>query len=613
MKKYIVYLILCSVSCFIFSCTSVYENGDTSCIPEGMERLIFKVIVPSSKVVGSNTRSTALEKENEIKDLFVKIGNYDSDHYRNFYSTRNGAIYLDSYVYEDSIYRASIEVPVGTFRDGDNIYVWANQEYPIDVTSEEELTTPLYMSGIGTIRDGWGGGREFEADVHLLRGVAKLRTVVRTTKRSVLGAWNINQVETQILHMPSCIRPFAPFETHRNPAANGWWNDVYHKYIDCTLGYLGWWISWENSHLLSSVELPIDDGVNVDKVTETSYDRYIYENWLENESDYDENTNVTALKVRISLWNNETGENRTIERVIPIKTNDSYRILRNHIYTVDVRVLSVDDVEINMDLLDWREEININGDVPGEGFTVSKGEVALLPNITDPTSVFTVSTLGRPDKTISISIVKADKQTEITQDKEGVVLWDYTNGSLQRTNNDNHISISSSAVSADELGIKLAITTKDKSGFEGGFFKVSCGNSVRYLPIVKPAPTVALDINESYANCYIAENVGTYSFNGAIMGNGAEGIIHDPSHENPDYSFEKADGTLMVKAEGAGIDPKSAKLLWQDVEGLITQVAFNNNRVEFITSGSQGFGNAVIAVYDNVDPNANASSASGFG
>lgn len=92
-----------------------------------------------------------------------------------------------------------------------------------------------------------------------------------------------------------------------------------------------------------------------------------------------------------------------------------------------------------------------------------------MPNITDPTSVFTVSTLGRPDKTISISIVKADKQTEITQDKEGVVLWDYTNGSLQRTNNDNHISISSSAVSADELGIKLAITTKDKSGFEGGF------------------------------------------------------------------------------------------------------------------------------------------------
>lgn len=604
MKRYIVYLILCFIVSFMSSCTSVYENGVTSCIPEGMERLTFKVIVPSSKVVGSNTRSTALEKENEIKDLFVKIGNYDSDYYRNFYSTQNGTIYFDSYAYEDSIYRASIEVPVGTFRDGDSIYVWANQEYPIDVTSEDELTTPLYMSGIGTIRDRWGGGRDFEADVHLLRGVAKLRTVVRTTKRSVMGAWRIvmEQVETQILHMPSCIRPFAPFDSHRNPAASG--NGISYSYIDFSVKYFSWWYQWENSHLLSFVELPIDDVVNVDKVTETSYDRYIYENWLENESSYDENTNVTALKIRIPLWNYETRENRIIERIIPIKTNDSYRILRNHIYTLDIRVLSVDEVVINLDLLDWKEENNINGDISGESFIVSKREVALLQNITDPVPVFTVSTTGRLNKTIDVSIVKADKQTEITQEKEGVALWDYTNGSLQRTNNDNHITISS-AVSTDELGIKLAITTKDKSGFEGGFFKVSCGNSVRYLPIVEPAPTVALDINESYANCYIAENVGTYSFNGAIMGNGAEGIIHDPSHENPDYFFEKADGTLMVKAEGAGIDPKSAKLLWQDVEGLITQVAFNNNRVEFITSGSQGFGNAVIAVYDNVDPNAN--------
>ncbi len=386
MKKYIVYLILCFVSCFIFSCTSVYEKGDTSCIPEGMERLTFKVIVSFSKVVGSNTRSIALEKENEIKDLFVKIGCYDGDHYRNFYSTQNGTIYLDSYVYEDSIYRASIEVPVGTFRDGDNIYVWANQEYPIDVTSEEELTTPLYMSGIGTIRDRWGGGREFEADVHLLRGVAKLRTVVRTTKRSVLGSWNINinQVETQILHMPLCIRPFAPFETHRNPAANDWWNDVYHRYIDCTLKNVDWWFRWENSHLLSSVELPIDDGVNVDKVAETSYDRYIYENWLENESDYDENTNVTALKVRIPLWNNETGENRTIERVIPIKTNDSYRILRNHIYTVDVRVLSLDKVKIFTNMLDW-EDVGVTGDiVGGVDFDIDRTKITLIKDIVDP-------------------------------------------------------------------------------------------------------------------------------------------------------------------------------------------------------------------------------------
>ena len=79
---------------FIFSCTSVYEKGDTSCIPEGMERLTFKVIVSFSKVVGSNTRSIALEKENEIKDLFVKIGYYDGDHYRNFLILRRMEQYI---------------------------------------------------------------------------------------------------------------------------------------------------------------------------------------------------------------------------------------------------------------------------------------------------------------------------------------------------------------------------------------------------------------------------------------------------------------------------------------------------------------------------------------
>ena len=78
---------------------------------------------------------------------------------------------------------------------------------------------------------------------------------------------------------------------------------------------------------------------------------------------------------------------------------------------------------------------------------------------------------------------------------------------------------------------------------------------------MEPAPTVALDINESYANCYIAEKVGTYSFNGAIMGNGAEGIIHDPSFMRiPIILLKKLMEHKLVKAEGAGIAPKSAKL-----------------------------------------------------
>ena len=588
MKKYIVYLILCFVSCFIFSCTSVYEKGDTSCIPEGMERLTFKVIVSSSKVVGSNTRSTALEKENEIKDLFVKIGYYDGDHYRNFYSTQNGTIYLDSY--KDSIYRASIEVPVGTFRDGDNIYVWANQEYPIDVTSEEELTTPLYMSGIGTIRDRWGGGRDFEADVHLLRGVAKLRTVVRTTKRSVLGSWNINinQVETQILHMPSCIRPFAPFETHRNPAANDWWNDVYHRYIDCTLGYLGWWISWENSHLLSSVELPIDDGVNVDKVTETSYDRYIYENWLENESDYDENTNVTALKVRIPLWNNETGENRTIERVIPIKTNDSYRILRNHIYTVDVRVLSLDEVKIFTDMLDW-EDVAVTGDiVGGADFDIDKKEITLIKDIADPVKLVKVD-CHAPGR-LSIRALKSNK-TDLMSTTD---LQLYCNGITETDKLADNSGIYD--LTAAQVMNFYCTTGSVPANYEGGFIEISSDNvHVVYIPIGSLDTFIPLD-TEGTANSYIADRgAASYSFTATIMGNGADGIIDEGK-------FEDASGNILTKAGGANIHPLSAKLLWQDTDELVEQVGLSDGKVQVKMGRSRG--NALIAVYDKANPNA---------
>ena len=592
MKKYIVYLILCFVSCFIFSCTSVYENGDTSCIPEGMERLTFKVIVPSSKVVGSNTRSTALEKENGIKDLFVKIGYYDGDHYRNFYSTQNGTIYLDSYAYEDSIYRASIEVPVGTFRDGDNIYVWANQEYPVDVTSEEELTTPLYMSGIGTIRDRWVGGREFEADVHLLRGVAKLRTVVRTTKRSVLGSWNINinQVETQILHMPSCIRPFASFETHRNPAANVRWNDVYHRYIDCTLKNVDWWFRWENSHLLSSVELPIDDGVNVDKVAETSYDRYIYENWLENESDYDENTNVTALKVRIPLWNNETGENRTIERIIPIKTNDSYRILRNHIYTVDVRVLSLDEVKVFTDMLDW-EDVGVTGDIVGTYFDIdrsaSKG-ITLIKDIADPVKLVKVDchTPGR----LRIRALQPNK-TDLISTTD---LQLYCNGIAETDKLADNSGIYD--LTAAQVMNFYCTTGSVPANFEGGFIEISSDNvHVVYIPIGSLDTFIPLD-TEGTSNSYIADRgAASYSFTATIMGNGADGIIDEGK-------FEDASGNILTKAGGANIHPLSAKLLWQDTDELVEQVALVNGRVQVKMGRSRG--NALIAVYDKANPNA---------
>ena len=592
MKKYIVYLMLCFVVSFISSCTSVYENGDTSCIPEGMERLTFKVIVPSSKVVWASTRSTTLGKENEIKDLFVRIGHHEDGFYGNVYSTQNGTINLYSYAYEDSIYGASIEVPVGTFKAGDNIYVCANQEYPIDVTSEEELITPLYMSGMGTIKDKWGDNREFVADVHLLRGVAKLRTVVRTTKRSVMGSWNIdmNQIETQILQMPSCIRLFAPFDSHRNPAANDWWNDPpiqAYDYMDCVMKKNDWWMLSENFHLLSSVELPIDDGVNADKVTETSYDRYIYENWLENESEYDENTNVTTLKVRIPLWNYETVESRIIERVIPIRTHDSYRILRNHIYTLDIRVLSVDKVEIFTDMLDWKD-IEITGDMVGADFDIDKKEVTLIKDIADPVKLVKVD-CHAPGR-LSIRALKSNKTNLISTSD----LQLYCNGIAGNDKLADNSGIYD-LVAAQTMNF-YCTTDSVPANFEGGFVEVSSDNvHVKYIPISSLTTFTPLD-TEGTANSYIADKgAGSYSFIATVMGNGANGIIDEGK-------FEDAMGNILTKAAGADIHPLSAKLLWQDTDELVEQVGLSDGRIYVKMGRSRG--NALIAVYDKADPNA---------
>ena len=62
-------------------------------------------------------------------------------------------------------------------------------------------------------------------------------------------------------------------------------------------------------------------------------------------------------------------------------------------------------------------------------------------------------------------------------------------------------------------------------------------------------------------------------------------------------------GEDISVSKNVGITPKSAKLIWQDQENLISQVSFNTttNRVEFLSNGA---GNGVIAVYDKSDPNA---------
>ena len=82
------------------------------------------------------------------------------------------------------------------------------------------------------------------------------------------------------------------------------------------------------------------------------------------------------------------------------------------------------------------------------------------------------------------------------------------------------------------------------------------------------------------SNSYIITEPGTYSFAANVIGNGMFGLI-DGANFHTDTPF---------------IQPASAEILWQDKEGIITDLQLSGERVRFIASGKEG--NALVAVKD---------------
>ncbi len=92
---------------------------------------------------------------------------------------------------------------------------------------------------------------------------------------------------------------------------------------------------------------------------------------------------------------------------------------------------------------------------------------------------------------------------------------------------------------------------------------------------------VAFDLSEhGTANSYIVSEPGLYSIKANVIGNGGYGIIDGANFHTQDPF----------------IAPKSAKLIWEDRSGVVTNVTPGENRVNFLVSGQEG--NALIGVLD---------------
>lgn len=565
------------IAYLLSSCVEDIENyalGNVdNMIPDGKELMELRLVIPGDKQPVARSIENGTAGENRIEQLYMDVmdGGGNPIEYRPR-STGDGTLKLTHD--GDSVYVVSTLFDIGTLKDGYTLRVRANADEPHGIIGQP--VPPFYMSGTGVIVE--RGYRNFRASAHLLRGVAKLRTTIRKTSSTVPQELTIGDVKVQVLHVADRIRKYAPFPSHANEAITNNKENGLEEYL---LHYLDY-------PEVSLTDIALQEQGELDGEAVTFYSHYVYENYLEQESDYDIDTNVTSLKVVIPVTDGATS--RVIERTIPVKAENSYRIKRNHIYSVDVQVLSINEVKVFTDMLDW-EDVGVTGDIVGTYFDIdrsaSKG-ITLIKDIADPVKLVKVDchTPGR----LRIRALQPNK-TDLISTTD---LQLYCNGIAETDKLADNSGIYD--LTAAQVMNFYCTTGSVPANFEGGFIEISSDNvHVVYIPIGSLDTFIPLD-TEGTANSYIADRgAASYSFTATIMGNGADGIIDEGK-------FEDASGNILTKAGGANIHPLSAKLLWQDTDELVEQVALVNGRVQVKMGRSRG--NALIAVYDKANPNA---------
>ena len=551
------------------SCVEDIRNCDIgnvdNMIPDGKERMELRLVIPGGKQPVVRSIENGMAGENKVERLFMDVMN--SGTVIASRSTADGALTLTP-TDVDSVYAVSTLFDIGTLEAGYTLRVRANEDTPAIISGQP--VSPFYMSGTGVIEDGIN--RNFKASVHLLRGVAKLRTTVRTTSFTVPQELMIGDVKIQVIHAADRIRKYAPFSSHANEA-------VVENLPASSLNY-------PDYPEVSLYDILAHEQVEINGEAITFYQLFVYENYLEQEEEYDPAINVTSLKLTIPVTDGIAS--RVIERTIPVKAEDSYRMKRNHIYSVDVQVLSLDEVKVFTDMLDW-EDVGVTGDiVGGVDFDIDRTKITLIKDIVDPVKLLKVD-CHAPGR-LQIRALKPNK-TDLISTTD---LQLYCNGITETDKLADNSGIYD--LTAAQVMNFYCTTGSVPANYEGGFIEISSDNvHVEYIPVSSLDTFTPLD-TEGTANSYIADRgAGSYSFTATIMGNGVDGIIDEGK-------FEDASGNILTKAGGANIHPLSAKLLWQDTDELVEQVALVNGRVQVKMGRSRG--NAVIAVYDKTNPNA---------
>ena len=361
MRAIIKYLkVLLPVSAMYFlpvSCETnrmIDENENEN---NGKNKTVNLLVNVPERSISSYASVDGTEDENHIDTLFVKLyesGNPNPVEIRKFYGSElqpvNGT--------NDSIVNVAFETDKLSGGGMITVEVYANRMKIAPITGEiplpdrQDASTLFMMSGSGALTY---NGTSYNGTIPVIRNVAKLR--VRISKHPNILPANLiihyDKTKVEVVNTPDRTQLLTPPPAAPPPGL------AYISYAPRT-----------GVGLRPESPIGVFAGGQTDSL-------YLNENYLE-DVDYTDDGKKTQLK--ISITTQEPGfPEKTSEYTYPLFVENSYRVKRNHIYTLDIKIAGQSlEPLVTMDIRPW-SEVAINGDINGVFLSLEKSELEILP------------------------------------------------------------------------------------------------------------------------------------------------------------------------------------------------------------------------------------------
>jgi hypothetical protein len=347
----ILLLVMCIL--LIVSCdTSSIVKDETVDGPVGARSINLSVNVPKRSVSSYSGVDGSFD-ENHIDTLYVNIfENGVLKEFRKFYDlvAEGGS--------NDSIVKLAFETESLSGGGTVTAEIFANRMEIVPITREiplpdrTKVDSCFMMSGSGTLSYSDGA---YNGVIHIVRNVAKLR--VRISRHPAIIPSNLvilydqlaieaQQVpdRTQLLPPPPILSPSGLTYINYAPRSG--------------------------TDLRSESPVATFTGGQIDSL-------YLNENYLDDAGYTDVNRRT---RIKVTLPTQAPGMPvKTEEYTYQLFTEGSYRIKRNYIYTLDIRVAGQTlEPFVTVDMQPWND-VPVNGDINGVSLTLDKFEVSLAP------------------------------------------------------------------------------------------------------------------------------------------------------------------------------------------------------------------------------------------